>query len=245
MCESASVNRAISDLPVQALAIGVFVLVAVLIVVGGIYGYLSAKRRRESFAAFATTHGWTYVERDDELLRAWDGDPFDRGHSRRASNIVSGVHDTRRFLAFDFRYFTTESSTDSEGRTTSHEVSHDIGVVALATDVDFPELQVRPEGMFGRFIGKLTNTDIAFESEDFNRAFTVTCEDRKFASDVLHPRTMEMLLRHPDLSWKFHGRWIVSLETGRCELPEITARLQFLDAILDGIPPFVWQEVQP
>ena len=57
--------------------------------------------------------------------------------------------------------------------------------------------------MIGRLIGRLTNRDIELESEDFNRAFTVSCPDRKFASDVLHPRMMEFLLQHRALAFRF------------------------------------------
>jgi len=34
---------------------------------------------------------------------------------------------------------------------------------------------------------------IRFESEEFNDRFTVRTNDPKFASDVIHPRTMEFL----------------------------------------------------
>ena len=60
-----------------------------------------------------------------------------------------------------------------------------------------PPLSVDPENFLDRFVGRLSGNDIDMESEEFNRAFTVSCPDRKFASDVLHPQLMEFLLAAP------------------------------------------------
>ena len=66
-----------------------------------------------------------------------------------------------------------------------------------------PPLRVDPEDFLDRFVGRITGNDIDLESEEFNRAFTVSCPDRKFASDVLHPQMMEFLLQHRQLGWRF------------------------------------------
>ena len=108
--------------------------------------------------------------------------------------MVTGTQDGRPFVAFDYVYYTTETSTDAQGHSSSREVSHTYGVVALTVGVAFPPLEVAPEGFVSRIVGRLTDHDIDLESEDFNRAFTVSCPDRKFASDILHPRMMEFLL---------------------------------------------------
>ena len=63
--------------------------------------------------------------------------------------------------------------------------------------ISLPPLSVDPENFLERFVGRLTGNDIDLESEEFNRAFTVGCPDRKFASDVLHPQMMEFLLAAP------------------------------------------------
>ena len=150
-------------------------------------GYLAEKKRREMLQGVAAARGWTYVQRDDTWADRFDGSPFGLGHNRQAHNILSGQHDGRPFVGFDYVYYTTETSTDSQGRTTRREVSHWYSVLALRTVDGLPRLEVSPEGFFSRAIGKLTNSDIELESEDFNRAFTVECEDRRFAYDILHP----------------------------------------------------------
>ena len=222
-----------------------FALVIVLIVVG----IVQAKKRREAFGLLAGQRGWTYVQRDDQWVDVFEGSPFGQGHNRKATNVLSGQYDGRPFIAFDYVYYTTETSTDSEGHTTTREESHNFGIVGLDMvgqlgNHPFPSLCVTPEGVFGRMIGRLTNRDIELESEDFNRAFTVTSQERKFASDVLHPRMMEYLLSHRDEAFRLDRSWILNVDSGDRKLEEIEARLALVDGIVDQIPEFVWKEVR-
>ena len=225
--------------------IGLAIAAFVLLVIGlAIAGYLAAKKRREALAAMAAQRGWQYAERDDRWCQAFDGAPFGLGHNRKATNVLSGQYDGRPFVCFDYVYYTTETSTDGQGHTTTHEESHNFGVTGLDMGASFPPLEVTPEGMIGRFIGRLTNRDIELESEDFNRAFTVTCPDRKFASDVLHPRMMEYLLTHRDQAFRFDHAWILNIDNGHAKIEEIEPRLAMVDGIVDQIPEFVWKEVR-
>ncbi|MEZ5095319.1 MAG: DUF3137 domain-containing protein [Nocardioides sp.] len=226
---------------------GIFLLFGafvVLIVVLGILGYLGEKKRREEFQAVCAQRGWTWVERDDRWVETFADQPFGLGHRRSATNVVTGAYDSRQFVSFDYRYHTTETSTDSEGHTTTREVSLDYSVVAVDSGAAFPDLSVTPEGFFSRMIGRLTNTDIELESEDFNRAFTVTCSDRKFASDVLHPRMMEFLLAHTEASFRFDRRYVLTVSAGRASLADIDAALALVDAVLDRVPEFVWRQAR-
>jgi len=228
----------------SGLIIGIAVLVVVLFIVIAVMSAIAAKKRRAGIAALAAQRGWTYAERDDRWCDAFQDSPFGTGHNRKATNVLTGQFDGRPFVSFDYVYYTTETSTDSEGRTTTREVSHPYGVAGLDMGAAFPALEVTPEGMFGRLVGRITNTDIELESEDFNRAFTVNCPDRKFASDVLHPRMMELLLQSPKAAFRFDRRWILDCENGQVALEEIEPRLQRIDAIVDQIPEFVWKEVR-
>ena len=107
-----------------------------------------------------------------------------------------------------------------------------------------PALSVTPQGIVSGILGRVTNRDIELESEEFNKAFLVTSEHRKFASDVLHPRMMEVLLRRTDLGWRFEGDSMVSVRRGQHSPGEIEATLAHLDAVVDAIPEFVWRDVK-
>lgn len=221
-----------------------FGVVLVLMVVILVVSYVAAKRRREALSLLAAQRGWSYAESDARWVTAFDGAPFGLGHDRRALNVLTGAYDGRPFVAFDYRYSTTETSTDAQGHPQSHTEVHPYSVVALDTGVVLPALSVTPEGFLGRMVGRLTNTDIELESEEFNRAFTVRADDRKFATDVLHPRMMEYLLRIPDRGWRFSDHWLLAVRPGSHSVVEIDGRLTDLDGILDLVPGFVWDRAR-
>jgi hypothetical protein len=220
--------------------LGFLVLIVVMVVVG----FVQAKKRREGLAAFATSRGWTYTESDPSLLGRFEGEPFGVGDDRQAFNVLRGTAHDRPFVVFDYSYVTTSTSTDANGHTKTDRTTHVFSVVAVNTGVVMPALSVEPEGMVSRFWGRLTNSDIELESEDFNRAFRVTCPNRRFASDVLHPRMMELVLQWPELAWRFDADSLLAVRSGNHDVAEIDAKLAALDAILDTVPEFVWKEVR-
>lgn len=215
----------------------VVLLLVGLVVVGLVAygGYLQAKRRREGMAALAQQRGWTYTERDDSWAERFDGPPFGIGSNRKAENIVRGLYDGRKFIAFDYWYSTLESSGKSV-RTERHPYS----IIAISTQAVLPRLSVVPEGMFSRFVGRITGSDIELESEQFNRAFTVRCEDRKFATDVLHPRMMEFLLTVPHVGWTLRNGSLMIATPGQHDRAHLDGAMAVIDAILDLVPGFVW-----
>lgn len=218
------------------------VLVAVLIVVAVVLGFLREKKRKEALQALAASRGWTWEQRDDRWCDVFEGSPFGLGHNRQARNVMTGWHDGRPFLGFDYVYYTTETDTDSEGRTTRREVAHPYSVLGLRVGADVPRLDVTPENFFGRAVGKLLNRDIQLESEEFNRAFTVWSPDRKFAYDMLHPRCMEYLLTVRDVAWRTTNGHILTIESGRLKPEDIDRRVGVLDTVLDLTPDYLRQQ---
>jgi hypothetical protein len=222
----------------------VFGAVVLVVVVAAIASHQAARKRRLDLAGLAGQRGWTFVERDDQWTERFTGPPFGLGHGRQTHNILAGRFQGRGFVAFDHTYFTTERSTNAQGHSQTREVRHDHTVVALNSGTPLPALSVAPEGFFGRLVGRVTGNDIELESEDFNRAFTVTCPSPRFASDVLHPRMMELLLTQPNLAFRFDGPSVLTVRAGTAPLPEIETRLALLDAIVDEVPEHVWRALR-
>jgi len=214
---------------------GLMALVALLVW----YSLQQAKKRREAMARFAASQGWTYRREDPSLARRFRGAPFGRGHGRRATNVLQGRHQGRATVAFDYQY--KQRSGSGKNRRTS---TYHFSVVATHLGVRMPELSVTPENAVGRFFGRIFDSDIQLESEDFNRAFTVKAPDRRFAYDVLHPTMMEMLLRRPDLGWRIEGDSLLMITSGSHTPPLVLDRLAAMDAIADAIPEFVWRQVR-
>lgn len=202
------------------------------------YGqYLSAKKRQEGMARLAAARGWSYVASDDRWITQFDGPPFGIGFDQRALNIVRGEHDHRKFIAFDYWYSTREGSGKSR-----HTVRHAYSIIGISTTAVFPHLSVLPEHFVSRWIGRLTDSDIEFESEEFNRAFTVHCEDRKFATDVIHPRMMQLLLATPNLGWRLTSGTLLVATVGEHGVTRIDAVLAVIDRIIDLFPDYVWKQ---
>ena len=217
------------------------VLLALLAVAaaGGVafWTYQQDQKRRAALAAFAAAKGWDFEPLDRRgLAERWSDPPFGIGHSRRVVNVMSGVVGGRPMLAFDYRYKVT---TDT-GKTRSTR-TYTYGVCVLELPTYLPPLEVGPESVLTRFGNALGMDDIELESEDFNRAFRVRGAP-KFAHDVLAPRTMETLLRSECRSWRITGREILAWDDGKHGPVEILSRLSTLEAVIDGIPDFVWKD---
>jgi hypothetical protein len=209
-----------------------FLALAVVVVV---LSYLAAKKRREELASYAAAQGWRFEAEQPLLVDRFTGPPFGLGFGRRAYNVLYGSHDGRDLVSFDYEY---KTQTSDGKQTTTHV--HVFSVLGLSMGVLMPPLSVDPENFLDRFVGRLTGNDIDLESDEFNRAFTVRCTDRKFASDVLHPQMMELLLQHRQLGWRFEQDSMLVIARGRRTAAQIEATIQVMDAITDLVPEFVW-----
>ena len=215
-----------------------FGLGVVAVLVGG---YLLDRKRRERIMTFCVARGWQYVDEDLTVVGRYTGDPFGRGDRPRARNVIRGHENDRDFLAFDYSFQT--HSTDSQGRRDT--TTHHFAVFAVTIPAYLPTLEVCPEGVFGKLADAVgLRSDIDLESEAFNRAFTVRAADRKFATDVLAPRTMEYLLTVPPAAWRIEGNSLLRWKSGRLDPGDIVVSTSVLDRVLDGIPAFVWKDHQ-
>lgn len=218
-----------------------FVVVALCLVALAYFGYRSwqqEQQRRELLMTWATNSGFTYTVEDDSWCDRWHATPFGDGDHRKAKNVVTGTHKDRPFAAFDYSY-QTHSSNGKGGQTTT---THHYVVTSLQLPTYLPRLQVTPENLMTRLGNAFGLDDIELESEDFNRRFRVHSPDRKFACDVLSPRTMQMLLSRPALSWRIDGTDILGWQEGKLSPSLCLATTSQLQDIVDGIPSFVWHD---
>jgi hypothetical protein len=151
---------------------------------------------------------------------------FQRG---RAGEMVTGGFRDRGVCVLDYSYKT------GQGQTTSTNHCH---LIALSLPVALPPLTLAPESTLAR----LTGRDLELESKAFNDAFRITCTDNRYASAVLHPRMMEWMLVNPGLRWQLAGNTLVSWGAGLWTLPDVLARLEAMNGVIDRIPPFVLRD---
>jgi hypothetical protein len=218
----------------------VVVLVAGLLIGAGVayVNYLNAKKRREAFAAFAAQQGFSYQPENQALAGQWTGTPFQTGDHRRVRNVLSGTHQGRQVVAFDYSY---QTHTTNKGRRTT--TTHKYGVVVMRLPGALPRLEVTREGLFGGAVANaLGFGDLRFESEQFNRSFHVLADDERFGHAVIHPQMMEMLLAQAEVGWRIEGDSLIGWDAGPHSPTEVMNRLQLLQLVTANIPPYVWRD---
>jgi hypothetical protein len=200
--------------------------------------YKADQKRRALLMTWATSSGFAFAAEDDRWCGRWSASPFGEGDHREAKNVVTGTVQERAFVAFDYSYQTHNYNNNGSPNTTTHHFV----VTALALPALLPRLQVTPENLLTRFGNALGLDDIELESEEFNRKFRVHASDRKFACDVLTPRTMQLLLSRPAVSWRIDGSDIIAWQDGKLTPALLLATESELRAVVDGIPSFVWHD---
>jgi hypothetical protein len=219
----------------------IFALLAAAVIAGVIYSAAQARKRREALWQLATRLGLSFTMAENRLLPVRYGflNRLGQGENRYAYNVIEGVYQGHKVLAFDYHYETY--SHDSKGhRQTNH---HYFSCFILELPLDFPELHISPEGFFSKIVQAFGYDDIDFESAEFSRAFCVRSKDRKFAYDVCHAQMMEYLLANRDLVIEIELS-ALALAFNRClDAPQFESNLQRLVAIRSLLPEYLFTKV--
>ncbi|GAA0621826.1 hypothetical protein GCM10009534_66400 [Kribbella sandramycini] len=207
----------------------VLYLVGGVVVVGGTLALLAyVKRRREALQQRAhamAQYGWFPAPPSP-----WLAEVAARLYTNGApGEMFAGDFRGRGLCVLEYRY------TTSNGKSSQ---THTVHLVALNLPAALPPLTVSHDSALRRAF----SADIELESQAFNDAFRVDCQDQRYASAVLHPRLMEWMLANPALEWQLAGNALVSWAYGAFAIPDLLARLEALQGVLDRIPPFVLRD---
>lgn len=169
------------------LAIGVFIVIGVL-------AYKAEQRRQAEFLSVAQEHGLQFLP-DSEV--GWSSrwprfECFQRGHSRRAFNLLTGRLNGGGPQCVLGEYQFKETHGSGKNRRT---VTYTFGFVILDIGArGAPDVLIRREHLLDKVAGFLGFDDIDFESAEFSRAFMVKSPDKRFAYDLIDAQMMEFLL---------------------------------------------------
>lgn len=224
------------------MSVFIFILFAVVLTVGLIYGALQARKRRDALAQLAARLGLNFQPDHNHSLTSRFGflDHLARGSNRYAFNVLSGCFQNHQVLVFDFHYET--HSTDSKGNRQTHH--HYSSFFILQLPRSFPELRITREGMLSKIAQALGYDDIDFESAEFSRKFCVRSKDKRFAYDVCHPQMMEYLLANADLSIEIENQAVALAFDSRLSASEIEFNLQRLIEFRDRLPDYLFSQIQ-
>jgi hypothetical protein len=179
---------------------------------------------------------WVLIGRDDTLIAKYGLTTAGFGHT--TEKVVRGNNGGLPIEAFIHRWKTqrTETYTDSEGRTRTRTVTetHSETVSAIMMPFSLPMLSVGGGGG-----GK----KVKFESEEFNDRFTVRTDNPKFASDVIHPRTMEFLTAERPPGFRIEGD-VMRFSVDKHDTQLIGFCADFAHEFFSRIPSFVWKDLQ-
>ncbi len=216
----------------------IFVLFAGLIIVAAVYSAIAARKRRAGLLALAQRLNLDFNPGTDYTLAGRFGflKQLAQGDNRYAINVLSGIYQQNRVLAFDYHYET--HSTDSKGHQTTHD--HWFSFFILTLPVSFPELTIRRENIFTRVAEVFGYQDINLESAEFSKTFCVRSPDKKFAYDVCNAKMMEYLLANRDLSVGIEKDVIALAFNTRLAVEQIEFNLQRLAEIRSRLPEYLF-----
>ena len=221
-----------------------FFIIVVLAIIG--MAIFSSSQRRKELAAWAASHRLSFNPDNDRDMedRFPEFSCLQQGHSRRASNIMTGPWsdpgDSDRPLpagatdlsicAFDYHYET--------GSGKNHH-SYNFSAVVVLSPIPLKPLFIRPEGLFDKVAEFFGADDIDFESAEFSRAFFVQGPDKRWAYDVIHQRMMEFLLDAPRFHLQFSGARIIAWHSSTFTPDEFDSAIRLIRGVLERLPDYL------
>jgi hypothetical protein len=204
-------------------------------VVAIVWGIIKARQEREALAALARELGLAFYPDDPWALpdRYGHFGLFSKGHSRAASNVLSGNVDGHGLVAFDYRY-KTGSGKD--------ETTHSYQAAVMGLPILAPQLLLRDESLLDAVASWIGHDDLDFESDEFSRKYYVKCAERKFAYDIFHARLIEYLLASGHSpSIEMNGPLVVLYERPN-GAPGIRRLIEIGRHVVESIPEYVLNE---
>lgn len=186
--------------------------VVIVAVIG--LGYYQKQKRMEEMRALAVRQGYRYTERDDTLAGALAGFALlSRGHSRRATNVLSTEADGIAATVADFRYVTGYGK---------NQHTHRRSVLLLESgQLDLPAFVLRPEGIGERLAGLLGQQDIDFEGQpQFSEAYLLQSPDEARVRALFGREKLAFFAQRPGLCVESQGRRMLYCRANRSLSPE-------------------------
>ena len=212
----------------------------ILLVVGAIiFGVYQEKKRREAFQQLAMELGFNFApQKDRYIARKFSFlQNLDDGSNRYAKNILSGQVNGREAMIFDYHYETY--SRDSKGRRRTNH--HWFSIFTLQLRESFPELVIKPEGLFSKLGQMLGFDDINFESIEFSKRYNVKSRDKKFAYDVCNVQMIEYLLRQRDLTIEIDRNILSFTFRGRLNVAEVRPNIERIRQVRELMPNYLFK----
>jgi hypothetical protein len=235
--EPSPVDRWVEDN--SMLAGSIVAIIAVGVGLALLYGAQARNKRARAMAPTAEAHGLRYAAGDLFGCTQVKFPLFTAGDGRLVENVMwrTGANGLE-LRVFDFAYY--DERKDENGKV--RKVWQYFNCAMARHNGLWPVVHVSRERVLDKVAQKLGLPDIQLESEEFNRLFRVQCADKRFATALLSPQMMELLLSTDgQVTFETKGRWLLVIAP-RLDTPaEMVGLLGVADQFLARIPPVVWE----
>jgi hypothetical protein len=157
------------------------------------------RERTEALRRVAETAGLSFEPTADlDAVRALgDVQLFDRGHSRRVMNLMTGRFAGRQLTVFDYRYTTG-------GGKNQHTTTQTV-VMLPSAKPSLPDLQMAPENPLYKVAEMFGYQDIDIDSSpEFSRRYVVKGADEAAIRAALYPSATSYFAEHE--GWTVEAR---------------------------------------
>ncbi len=152
--------------------------------------FVTQRKKREAFFRLSVRLGLEYATEDPFDTPSLPFELFDRGDRRGAENVLWGEVQGMKVRLFDYWYQVHHHNSNGPDTTSTSTFS-----CALAElDAMCPHLLIDHESFMSRLASRVGINDIEFESEEFNRAYKIASEDRRFAFAFIDATMMTWLM---------------------------------------------------
>jgi hypothetical protein len=213
----------------------VVVIVGVVALVGGLIyvGLQMEKKRTEAMQLVCQAMGFAFEETGDlDRLRGFGDLPlFDRGHSKRARNVMTGRTADREVLLFDYRY-TTGSGKNS------HTWSQTVALYPNGAS-GLPDLDLTPENVFHKIGQVFGYQDIDFDqSPDFSNHYLLRGNDEAAIRSAFPSDALAFFGQQHGWHVEVRGGHVAVYRSGKlCKPPEAPAYLADTLRVLMALHP--------
>jgi hypothetical protein len=199
--------------------------------------FLGERNRAHALATSAKRHGLCFSAMDHFDCASPPFGLFREGDGRGTENVMWRATEKVPIRAFDYWFY--DESEDGNGST--HRSYHRRTCATADVGWMWPKLSLAKESLVSRAAGALGARDLEFESEEFNRTFFVTSEDRRFANVFLDAQMIDLLASTKGfVELEVHNRWIL-LHTERLKGEELPALFKLTEAIVARVPALVYE----
>jgi hypothetical protein len=162
---------------------------------------------------------------------------FREGDGRGTQNVMWKPNAEHPIRVFDYWWY--DEYEDENG--VAHRSYHRRTCATAEVGWLWPQLSLTKEGIISKAAAALGARDIEFESEEFNRTFFVTCEDRRFANAFLDAQMIDILAATKGfVEIEVKNRWIL-LHTKRLNGQEFPPLYKLTETIVSRIPNLVYE----